>query len=293
MIDFHCHLLPALDDGAVNVDESIVMARSLSDFGCHTVYCTPHCIKGYYDLTPQKVREATLMLQADLDNAEISLELRPGMEYMLDECFSEFASELLPLGDTKLVLCEAPQQAHHGFVQEGLELIIKKGFVPLIAHPERTDYFYDILSQHQSTGEAEGENHDEERTMRDAGNLQKKQGLFARIWPFAPRSTRHVPLRPNVAPQRNLPACCLFQANLGSFTGYYGDNVQRKAYELLKHGVYSALATDLHDGASASKILECGKFETNPLLEKLAAWDGSTEPIDCAEEDGAEQGKLF
>lgn len=293
MIDFHCHLLPALDDGAVNVDESIAMARSLADFGYKTVFCTPHCIKGYYDLTPQKVREATLMLQADLDNADIALELRPGMEYMLDECFSEFAEDLLPLGDTKLVLCEAPQQAHPGFVQEGLELIIKKGFVPLIAHPERTDHFYDIISQRQSSEESEEKERLEERGTRDEEDLQKKPGLFGRIWPFAPRASRHAPLRPRIMPHKELPEICQFQANLGSFTGYYGESVQRQAYELLKQGVYSALATDLHDGASSSKILERGKFETNPLLEALAAWDGSVQPLERVEGDGGEQGRLF
>ena len=114
MIDFHSHILPAVDDGAVSIDESIAIARALADFGYKTVCCTPHCIKGYYDLTPQKVRETTFMLQADLDNAEISLELWPGMEYMLDECFVEFADDLLPLGETNLILCEAPQQAHQG-----------------------------------------------------------------------------------------------------------------------------------------------------------------------------------
>ena len=70
MIDFHSHILPAFDDGAVTVDESIVMAKALADFGYKTVCCTPHCIKGTYDLTPQKVRETTMMLQADLDNAD-------------------------------------------------------------------------------------------------------------------------------------------------------------------------------------------------------------------------------
>ena len=122
MIDFHTHILPALDDGAITVDDSIVMAKSLAAFGYTSVCCTPHCIKGYYDLTPQQVREATLMLQADLDNEGVQLDLWPGMEYMLDEYFHAFAEDLLPLGNTKLVLCEAPPQAHPGFVQEGLEI---------------------------------------------------------------------------------------------------------------------------------------------------------------------------
>jgi tyrosine-protein phosphatase YwqE len=62
---------------------------------------------------------------------------------------------------------------------------------------------------------------------------------------------------------------------LGSFSGFYGETVQRHAYELLKLGIYSALASDLHDGGSADKTLIHGKIETNPLLKKLAEFDGA------------------
>ncbi len=279
MIDFHSHILPGIDDGAITVDDSIAMARSMSAFGYKTVCCTPHCIKGYYDLAPQRVREATLMLQADLDNADIDLELWPGMEYMLDECFSEYVEELLPLGNTKLVLCEAPQLAHPGFVQEGLELIIAKGFVPLIAHPERTEHFYEILTAQEEPPDVEAR--DAERGTRDEENFQKPQSFFKKFWPFASRVPR--------PPSRGFAACrvprpastvgCLFQANLGSFTTYYGESVQRRAYELLKLGTYTALASDLHDNSSASIILENNKLETNPLLKKLSGWDGVAPPV--------------
>jgi protein-tyrosine phosphatase len=292
MIDFHCHMLPALDDGAVTIDESIAMAKSLAAFGYKTVCCTPHCIKGYYDLTPQKVREATLMLQADLDNADIRLELWPGMEYMLDECFAEFADVLQPLGDTRLVLCEAPQQAHPGLVQEGLELIIEKGFIPLIAHPERTQYFLERL---RSSRDAEKLHiFNQEEVGSDAG---ASENFFKRFWPFASRvprpASRQFPdARPaSRQPSAALPENCLFQANLGSFTGYYGEAVQRQAYELLKRGVYTALASDLHDGGAAAKVLVSDKFDANPLLKKLAAFDGSV--AEAGGRDGAGQGELF
>lgn len=268
MIDFHCHILPALDDGAVTVDDAIAMANALAAFGYTTVCCTPHCIKGYYDITPKKVREATLMLQADLDNADIRLELWPGMEYMLDECFAEFADDLQPLGDTRLVLCEAPQQAHPGVVLESLELIIARGYVPLIAHPERTQYFYTSLTKREGL--------EEKRTVHsEKSEGVKAKTLLRRL--FAPRSSRFAPQRDNWSTvlAKGLPEGILFQANFGSFSGFYGETVQRRAYELLKLGVYSALASDLHDGSSAEKVLIYDKIETNPLIKKLAEFDGS------------------
>jgi len=288
MIDFHSHILPGIDDGSINIDESIAMASTLSAFGYKTVCCTPHCIKGYYDLTPQKVREATLMLQADLDNAGISLELWLGMEYMLDECFSEYAEDILPLGDTKLILCEAPQQAHPGIVQEGLELIIAKGFVPLIAHPERTQYFCEILTGRGTRDEEREEQRDGESW--GAENIQKQSSLLKRLWPFASRVPRPASRAPS---HPALPEACLFQANLGSFTNYYGSTVQRQAYEFLKNGVYTALASDLHDGASAAKILVHDKFGSNPLLKKLADWDGEVPVVGDEDKSAKGQGELF
>jgi len=287
MIDFHCHILPAIDDGAVSIDDSIAMAKALSDFGYKTVCCTPHCIKGYYDITPEKVREATLMLQADLDNADIPLELWPGMEYMLDEYFSEHVDDLLTLGESKLILCEAPPQAHPVYVLEGLNLIVEKGFVPLIAHPERTPFFYEILTSR-----------DVERGMRDAESQQKSMNFLKKIWPFASRSSSPAfpdsQISASRIPRSAFPEPCLFHANLGSFTGYYGPQVQARVYELLKINAYTGIASDLHDGASAKQVLLRDKFDFNPLLKKISAWDGHVSSRHLAENQApGRQRELF
>ena len=282
MIDFHTHILPGLDDGAITVDDSIAMAKALAAFGYKVVCCTPHCIKGYYDLTPQQVREATLMLQADLDNEDVRLELWSGMEYMLDEYFSEYAEDIMPLGDTKLVLCEAPPQADPGFVREGLGLIMDKGFVPLVARPERNPFFYEQLSPRK---DEKGKREDSFTGANDTEtSTQSSSSFLKKLWPFAlsrvsrpasrsskefSRLSHHTPCLEN----------SIFQANLGSFTGFYGPKIQRNAYELLKLGVYTALASDLHESRTAAEVLVQDKFDNNPFLNKLAEFDGVTPEI--------------
>lgn len=42
MIDFHSHLLPGLDDGSKDVEESLTLLRMLSEQGITTVIATPH-----------------------------------------------------------------------------------------------------------------------------------------------------------------------------------------------------------------------------------------------------------
>jgi protein-tyrosine phosphatase len=140
MIDYHCHILPGIDDGAKDLAESLAIARLLADAGFRVVCCTPHCIRGSYDTTPQQVREAVAALQASLDREKIDLWLRPGMEYYLDEFFLRLDT-IQSLGEGRLVLVEAPGQANPEVVRAGLEKLLAHNLTPLIAHPERTPLF--------------------------------------------------------------------------------------------------------------------------------------------------------
>ena len=42
MIDLHTHILPALDDGAPDLETSLAMARVASAAGTTTLVATPH-----------------------------------------------------------------------------------------------------------------------------------------------------------------------------------------------------------------------------------------------------------
>ncbi len=266
MIDYHCHILPGFDDGSVSIDESIAMAKALAAAGYTRVCCTPHCMKGYYEYSPSQVREATLMLQADLDNAGVKLELWPGMEYTLDECLKVFADDFLPLGDSRLVLCEAPHYANPYFVHEGLELITARGYIPLVAHPERTEYFYQRLRARDADATLDGD------SRPSPAPRQEAPGFWQKLWRFRKAADGEDKNLQNTAKDQKLPARCLFHANLGSFVNYYPGQTQQRAYELLKAGRYECVASDLHNSAMAGKVLVFGieKFASNPLLAKLA-----------------------
>jgi protein-tyrosine phosphatase len=222
LIDYHSHILPEIDDGARDLAESVEMARLLAGSGFSQVFCTPHCIRGYYDTSAEAVREAVCALQKALDGEGIRLRLRPGMEYYLDEYFLDLL-ELQTLGESRLVLVEAPSQALEEVVMQGIEKVRAIGLTPLVAHPERSEVFT-----------------------------------------FPPSGLR------------SLPEGTLLQANLGSFTGFYGKQVQRRAYDLLRAGRYAALGSDAHDAERLAGMLEAwlGKLVANPALRLLAGIAG-------------------
>ena len=50
-LDFHSHILPGIDDGAVDIDTSVFLAESMKDWGFERITCTPH-ITSKYKNTP-------------------------------------------------------------------------------------------------------------------------------------------------------------------------------------------------------------------------------------------------
>lgn len=267
MIDHHCHLLPGFDDGPATLEVALVMARGLADFGFSVVHCTPHCIAGHYEFSPVEVRAAVAALQGELDKAGIPLRLRAGMEYYLDEQFERFAANLLPLGESRLVLCEAPPMAIPEVVAEQLARIVAAGWLPLVAHPERTEPVWRMLdAQHRVA--LEGEEGDEEA---DAAGVAPPRRPFWQRW-FSSASGAARPAGPSSAsPLPGFPEGTHFQGNLGSFSGFYGPTPQRRAYELLQRGVYHCLASDLHDPYFIPNCLEpaAARLEANPALRRL------------------------
>lgn len=233
MIDYHCHILPGIDDGAKYVAESLEMARILAAHGFREVCCTPHCIRGSYDTTPAQVRQAVASLQADLDREGIALRLRPGMEYYLDEYFLELET-LQTLGDSRLVLVEAPSQGNMAVIADGVFRIARQGLIPLFAHPERCA----LLA------------------------VPGTEGLIDRLW------SRFASADAKITAQNSLHLLkemgCRFQGNLGSFAGVYGRQVAERARAMLDQGIYSCLGSDGHRPEPLAKVL------ASPAMEEVA-----------------------
>ena len=117
------------------------MAAALYKAGFKTIYCTPHAMKGYYDADNKQVLSALSNLRKRLNEENIKLEILSGREYYLDEFLGNYLKHPLPLGKTKYIMIEIPNFASHNLVKETCFRIKCKGFIPMIAHPERCGLF--------------------------------------------------------------------------------------------------------------------------------------------------------
>jgi protein-tyrosine phosphatase len=142
MIDLHCHLLPALDDGAASLDVALAMARMAVADGVTSVVCTPHIYPGVFYTERAEIRRRVELLARALAEHEIPLQVTHGAEiHMVPELLQRLREgRMATLNDSRYVLLE-PQQfvAPQRFAQ-AIEGALAIGYVPIIAHPERLDW---------------------------------------------------------------------------------------------------------------------------------------------------------
>ena len=144
-LDFHSHILPGLDDGAVDIDDAVALVSAMKDWGFERLTCTPH-ITNKFRNTPQTIRKAFEELQEALYLQNVQIEMKMSAEYRLvPETWPEVLEKnwLMPIED-QFILMELPifNPEDIGELKplEEFKKVISLGLTPLLPHPER--YFY-------------------------------------------------------------------------------------------------------------------------------------------------------
>ncbi|MBM4277984.1 MAG: tyrosine protein phosphatase [Deltaproteobacteria bacterium] len=148
MIDLHCHILPGLDDGAKDLEESLGMCRIAYQDGIRTIVATPHTLNGVYENGKSAIltRVEELCSELKLDSAmrnpqsEIDLTILPGSDVRLSEDLLNQLEEgkVTTVGDGgKFLFVEFPSQEIPYGTEEILFQLRGRGIIPIITHPER------------------------------------------------------------------------------------------------------------------------------------------------------------
>jgi len=80
MIDLHCHILPGIDDGAENLEESIAMCRIAYKDGIRTIVATPHTMNGIFINKRDLILSEIEKLQQALSEEGIDIQILPGSD---------------------------------------------------------------------------------------------------------------------------------------------------------------------------------------------------------------------
>lgn len=101
--DIHSHLIPGIDDGAVDMEESIAMIKKLCELGFQKLITTPHIMTDTYKNTPEIILDGLQKVQKVIKEKNIPVEIAAAAEYYLDESFEQkLDREILTFGDNYL-----------------------------------------------------------------------------------------------------------------------------------------------------------------------------------------------
>lgn len=143
MTEYHCHILPGIDDGAKDVETSLAMIEMMRAQGVERIVATSH----FYAHREKSVAEFLKKRQAAFDKIRDKAavkEIYLGAEVAIENGISELADiEKLAVEGTRMILLELPYRAYSKWMSEeiyniGAEFNLKV----MLAHVHRYLEYY-------------------------------------------------------------------------------------------------------------------------------------------------------
>ncbi len=148
-IDMHSHLLPGIDDGCADLEQSLAAVRHLIAAGYGGSICTPHIWPTVYTNAPDHIRAWTIQLQQQIRVAGLSYTVWPGGELRLFEGAVEWMKQhgVPTLADSKCVLVDFWEDEWPNWTGDCFRWLLDGGYQPILAHPERLRPMADLDEQ--------------------------------------------------------------------------------------------------------------------------------------------------
>jgi protein-tyrosine phosphatase len=136
--DMHCHILPDVDDGPRQIEESLALLRAEYAQGVRTLILTPHYRGNYFETPRDRVREAFEQLRHALPE-DLPVELHLGCEFhRQNDMFHLLQSdEAYRMAGSRYVLLEFSSADPFATIRGYTTELLRFGYHPIIAHAER------------------------------------------------------------------------------------------------------------------------------------------------------------
>lgn len=231
LFDLHAHVLPGVDDGPVDLEETVETLRVAHAGGTRSLVATSHMFLRSLHTPAFRLREVfeeTCERLGELSSSrpdcgflsEMGLAL--GAENYLSTEFllALEEGEVLTLGGGKAVLVEFNPFLSFDIMKNALQRILDEGYQPVLAHVERYRIF-----------------------ERSSTRLEELVEMG-----------------------------CRAQINADSFLGSFASSLRRKSVDLLKRGVVTLVASDMHNAdVRGSRLGEAARVLVKRFGEARAA----------------------
>ncbi len=152
-IDMHSHLLPNIDDGLQELEQTVEFIKDLQKLGYKKLICTPHILSDLYPNSPSTILPKLALVRDALEEAEVDVIIEAAAEYMIDHEFTELIAhskkeDLLTIGGDYILVEMSYLSPSPNFDQVIFDLRML-GLTPIIAHPERYSYYHNQFIQYE------------------------------------------------------------------------------------------------------------------------------------------------
>jgi len=153
--DMHAHILPGLDDGAQNIEQSMELIESMQSRGFEKMVATPHINEDIYRNNGITIGKALAGVKQEAERRGLTIKIDAAAEYMMDAGFMKLLEQdepLLAIYENK-VLVEMSYIQESRYLYDALFLMQAKGYKPILAHPERYNFYHNRMNRYEELKE--------------------------------------------------------------------------------------------------------------------------------------------
>lgn len=137
--DWHCHLLPGVDDGVTEMRETLDILARWETLGVAEVWLTPHVMEDIANETAALRQRFDLLRGKYKGNIHLHLATENMMDNLLHRRIAE--KDLLPIGSKGMHLLVETSYFNPPIDMGGvIDKVKSAGYIPILAHPERYQY---------------------------------------------------------------------------------------------------------------------------------------------------------
>lgn len=152
MIDMHSHILPCIDDGSRNIEETLNLIEEAKQVGFTGITLTPHYIEGYYEKEENERQE----LIKEIEDKVKGVKLYNANEVYITEDIIKLLEEkkISKINGSRYLLFEMPMNIKPMNLYEVIYEMLQNKIIPILAHPERyyfvskePELIYDLIQK--------------------------------------------------------------------------------------------------------------------------------------------------
>jgi len=138
-VDIHSHILPGVDDGSKDMEQTMSMLKQAWDEGITHIFATPHYKNGRRNVSPKDAVDILSGVQTIANANGVPIQIYLGNElFYFNESYEKLDSKKInTMNNTEYVLVEFLPTESFQYIRNAFDQLIGMGYRPIIAHIER------------------------------------------------------------------------------------------------------------------------------------------------------------